>query len=107
MKELPKFSYEVTIKLILSKPDILFLRRAASLHYDHTCQKAGEVGGFIYGWNNMIDDETGEAVVYASSREIDLCLKILERETLTSFERMLRQAFKEQQAETVRLNGRE
>lgn len=66
--------------LPLEARHIELLKKLAAMHYDWTCKRAGEVGGFIYGWNNHVVLLEGEELtpVTASRGELDTCLKILE-----------------------------
>ena len=72
----PKF----LLPLTLSQVDLLM--KLGLMHYDHTCNAAVRVGGFIYGWNNRVTFSAEEAEhpspCVANFRELDLCLKIME-----------------------------
>ena len=71
--------------LAFKQEEIQILLLCSVLHYDSTCREASQVGGFLYGWTNcriQIDDETDHIdptyMVNCNSREIQICLKILE-----------------------------
>lgn len=70
--------------LPLTASDVRLLRELAAAHYDSVCKAAGVLGGFLYGWSNMlscIEDEPASAeprTVDATWRNIDTTLKILE-----------------------------
>lgn len=56
------------------------LQRLSIGHYDGTCISAGMVGGFIYGWCNLLSMPPIEPglEVKATWRQLDICLKICE-----------------------------
>jgi hypothetical protein len=60
------------------------LQELSAIHYDGACRSAGMVGGFIYGWVNMLTAFEGEEVpteprkVTASFHDLDIALKIME-----------------------------
>lgn len=67
--------------IALTPDHVAILKRAAEWHYDGTCNKAAQVGGFIFGWMNVTTQFPGQTEMpkcSASFRELDLCLKILE-----------------------------
>lgn len=51
--------------------------RQSDAHYDGVCKAASKVGGFIYGWKNLVDFRD-ECVVSMSYREFDILSKIME-----------------------------
>lgn len=61
-----------------TKAHINVLMELANHHYDGVCRDAARVGGFIYGWNNHIQFYELPSPVSANSRQVDICLKILE-----------------------------
>lgn len=61
--------------LALNKDIVDLIIGRAKKHYDATCRKSCEQGGFLYGWNNCVDFQT---TCSASFRQLDLTLKILE-----------------------------
>ena len=64
-----------TFSLLLSEKIVSILMKESKNHYDSTCRKASDIGGFLYGWSNMVGLELG---LGASFRELDLTVKILE-----------------------------
>jgi len=66
------------------------LLKLSKSHYDSTCRAAGEVGGFLYGWMNLLEaqqpskDPDPEPMTLAhidpsgTFRELDLTLKLTE-----------------------------
>jgi hypothetical protein len=67
--------------IALDQDHVSLLKKAAEWHYDGFCNKAAQVGGFIYGWSNVVTPFEGRTEVpkcSASFRDLDLCMKILE-----------------------------
>lgn len=71
IRAVPKFY------LTVGKPIVEQLIHLSSLHYDATCVSAGKTGGHLWGWRNMVS-EVQPIPVTATTRELDLTLKILE-----------------------------
>ena len=75
----PKFCFEVDKSLVES------LMQLSEMHYDGTCRKAHMLGGFLYGWNNMVQfreqcppEEKEPVFVTCDFRELDTVAKICE-----------------------------
>lgn len=75
----PKFAITFT------KAELDVLTMCSKLHYDGVCRSAGNVGGFLFGWNNCLTspdekypNDPQTAAVSTTHRELDTCLKILE-----------------------------
>lgn len=74
----PEFRFDIT------KAQLDILLRCSSVHYDMTCSDASRVGGFLYGWNNLmacaaeLTPPKTIAQVTATLRELDTLCKILE-----------------------------
>lgn len=66
----------------LTDLEVDILVTCSQLHYDVLCRRAGELGGFIFGWKNSTRwaVEQGGPVPEqkVTLRDIDHCLKILE-----------------------------
>jgi len=67
-------NYKHHFELTLNKEIVDLLIDRAKNHYDRTCQKSCEQGGFLYGWKNCIEFKV---TCGASFRQLDLTLKIL------------------------------
>jgi hypothetical protein len=89
---MPKFSFSVLTIFTISKENLLHLQQVALRHYDGTCQAAGQPGGFIYGWINMLYDKD-EVECTATFKQLDLCTKILECESWVKSDIKLNEAF--------------
>lgn len=92
--ENPRMKIEITaspvFRLPLTAEDVALLRELAAVHYDGHCKASGAVGGFLYGWWNMVSlvnlTDTGTGVVEreppplvrATFDQIDITLKIME-----------------------------
>lgn len=72
IRGVPEFEFKLTTVQL----DILLA--CASAHYDHTCKAAAAVGGVVYGWRNMTIMPAESLPVWATYRDLDLALKILE-----------------------------
>lgn len=79
----PQFHFSLT------RSQLGVLLKCSEHHYDGRCKESGKIGGFLYGWNNCFQfnsgagaevNAAGERVetVHATWEQIDLCLKILE-----------------------------
>lgn len=64
--------------LPLEPSDARLLQDLALHHYDWDCIAAGRVGGFIFGWVNMLCHGERADSVRATRRQMDLTLKVLE-----------------------------
>lgn len=64
----------------LTKEHVAVLTKLSGSHYDGVCKSASRLGGFIYGWKNLVEFATNDEATpcHASGRELDTCLKILE-----------------------------
>ena len=45
--------------LTISLTAVEALRKLSKLHYDGKCKEAGEPGGFLWGWKNMVEGNGG------------------------------------------------
>jgi len=82
------FNYKVITNFTLTEAELDHLLLIASHHYDGKCKAAGEVGGFIYGWKNMLlgrkerisatPEEIAEIEIDATIQQLDTITKILE-----------------------------
>ena len=57
--------------------ELLAIFEAAKLHYDGAVKAAAKPGGFIYGWQNLLLNESQVATT-VSFHELDLANKALE-----------------------------
>lgn len=73
------FEYKVITNFILTREELDHLIKVSHAHYDSKCQSASEIGGFIYGWKNMLF-ESSEVSVSMTIQQMDLITKILECE---------------------------
>ena len=64
------------IDMVVNEEEIAAIIDAGARHYDSTCRAAVNVGGFVYGWSNMVSD--GPCTVTATFRQLDTVAKILE-----------------------------
>lgn len=71
------FAYDVSVLLDITLEEVQLLRTWSAQHYDGVCINAGERGGFLYGWKNHFE-LGGTDGIYATSRELGTCEKILE-----------------------------
>lgn len=68
-------------QLWITLAQLAILQQGSRLHYDHKCQQASQLGGFLYGWANCAPfdlAEGGEFHVTFENAELQTCLKILE-----------------------------
>lgn len=72
------FHYRVDIMMRLSADELARLSEAASTHYDDRCKQAAAVGGFIYGWNQMMDVEEEESEFLVTTDRLDTAIKCCE-----------------------------
>ena len=73
---LPKF------QLTLTPEEIRVIVDCSKLHYDAVCRQASALGGFVYGWKMCLTLLSKSSVqCSATTRELDLCCKILENPT--------------------------
>ena len=81
----PSFRFDLTAK------EAEMLKILAGSHYDSTCRKSADVGGFIYGWNNMMFNLASDEAesVTGTWDELDLACKILEPSNYIGFEVMM------------------
>lgn len=71
--------WQPAFELVLTREVLDPLLICSSLHYDHACRSAGQVGGFLYGWQNQLEwSEAPHQTVRMSTHQLDICLKILE-----------------------------
>lgn len=92
--------FEVTWRpvfwLHLTSEHTALLKKLSQLHYSPECIAAGRQGGFLWGWINLTDGppDTDPPMVSGGSRELDICLKIMEMSDcpglLTAEERAVR-----------------
>jgi hypothetical protein len=75
------FNYKVISNIVLTRAEINHLKHVSSIHYDEKCKNAGRLGGFIYGWYNMLGTDD-EVEISATFKQLDLITKILEMENL-------------------------
>lgn len=75
----PKFAITFTAS------ELNTLTRCSKVHYDGVCKDASHVGGFLFGWANCLTspdekypNDEPTAAITCTSRELDICIKILE-----------------------------
>jgi hypothetical protein len=103
-----RFAYDVSILLDITVDDVKTLQECSKQHYDGVCQSAGAIGGFLYGWLNLLDfanDGWEGTEIYATAREIGTCSKILERTPHYSLYCRLRAAANALSLEHCQVNG--
>lgn len=66
-------------ELTLSEAVIIDIISFAHIHYDGECKASVRRGGFLYGFKNMIDEETKTATRIFTNRELQTISKILEQ----------------------------
>lgn len=69
---IPEFNINLTLE------EVRAIQAIAALHYDSVCKRAGEQGGFIYGWVNRLTPPDPLSFVTATHRQLDTVCKILE-----------------------------
>lgn len=84
-----RFYYAVKLGLEFTGLELAVMQYHASQHYDHTCRSFFERGNTGYGWIGQFrwkngekepaDAPEGTVDLEVSSRELDLCMKIVER----------------------------
>ena len=67
----PKVWFKIT------REELDYLLECSRHHYDLKCQRQSMVGGFLCGFNNMMDTDV-EAAVGLDSRDLDTLAKIVE-----------------------------
>lgn len=79
IRQRPVFYLPLTLELVKILSDL------SMAHYDSRCQSAAKVGGFIYGWINLLTFVSGSPVQEGTppcgpltSHEMDTLAKILE-----------------------------
>jgi hypothetical protein len=85
IRAIPSYKLDITETLV----DSLML--CCSMHYSPECIVAGKVGGFIFGWNNAIKAGNQcdfDPCITATSRQLDIALKIMENPPLMPTERL-------------------
>lgn len=71
IRAVPKFYLSLTLA------QVKLITELSSSHYDGVCRSASAVGGFIYGWVNLLTYNPSEQVS-AEWRQLDTVLKICE-----------------------------
>jgi hypothetical protein len=84
-----RFHHTIKLDVELTGLELAVMQYHASQHYDHTCKRFFEHGNRGYGWvsefrwkndeKEPADAPSGTVVLEVSSRELDLCAKIIER----------------------------
>lgn len=101
------FTYDVNIHFVLNRAELMVLNNAAILHYDGKCKAAGMVGGFIYGWNNLLNASDEDSIlVCCSFAKLDLMCKIMEQSGVPDYSKY-RQMLAALKAESVRMDREE
>jgi hypothetical protein len=74
-----KFQYDISAEIRMTLPEVEFLQKLASEHYDRHCQSVGLQGGFLYGMRNHAEFGGENCDLhFLKFREIDTLCKILE-----------------------------
>jgi hypothetical protein len=73
------FVYRVEAEVEMDVTEATTLMNLALGHYDRRCQKAGEHGGFIYGWRNAL--MSFKTPVRVTWEQFDTVAKILENQS--------------------------
>jgi len=74
-----KFQYDISAEIRMTLPEVEFLQKLASEHYDRHCQSVGVQGGFLYGMRNHAEFGGENCDLhFLKFREIDTLCKILE-----------------------------
>lgn len=81
--------YQPKLIIQLTVADVGLLITCSELHYDAKCNAAGKLGGFLYGWNNVVkwaaEDDGSHckparvAEIITDFAECDLAAKITEQ----------------------------
>lgn len=67
----------------LSKEDLEVLTVLSKSHYDAVCQNVGLVGGFVYGWRNVLQFSSNpQPRLSAKWRQLDTLMKVMEQAEL-------------------------
>ena len=74
---LEKWLYQVQAVLNVTKQELLTIRDCCLVHYDGVVHNASQHGGFVYGWLNLIGDDT-HAEIVCTFYQLDTCAKALE-----------------------------
>ena len=72
------FGYLVSATFMLTRRELIQLADNSTHHYDATCRGLSKVGGFIYGWVNMMDLTMPYLLVTCDMTKLDLMCKVLE-----------------------------
>lgn len=66
--------------ITITREQIAVIAACSKAHYDYSCRAQGSLGGFIYGWKNLLDlsPTEFEFAVSLNSRQLDMACKILE-----------------------------
>ncbi len=82
--EIQGYHYIVEVKLKLTRAEIEHYIKLSERHYDGYCKSISQVGGFLYGWRNVLGlfDDSAFVEVSATSRQLDTLAKICEMEAI-------------------------
>lgn len=84
--QLKKVVFIPELEIEFSRAEITALMEASAAHYDSTCRKAGQIGGFLYGIKNQLfpgknsNDTTSARLTWG---QVNLLAKIAEQLSLT------------------------
>jgi hypothetical protein len=77
------FVFEVLTEVSFTKEDVDFLIDCSEHHYDGTCRRVSQEGGFVYGMRNVLRVPPGEDMKPGtwklSMSNLDLLCKVTER----------------------------
>ena len=95
-------------RVVFTKAEMHLLLLCSLRHYDRVCRDAGNVGGFLYGLKNRLDED-GDVAADLEFRQLDTLAKIVEPVCMASQEQVdlyfeLRHALKALNEESNSLN---
>ena len=93
--------YWAAIEADITMPveDFRYIMKMAIVHYDHTVNASAEVGGFLYGMNNMVGLQSlycpeGHVNKQLSNRQVQLMYKAIEFDDSSTAARLRNELWK-------------